>query len=564
MRSKIAGEMNMDMVRRVLDFIKQNKMLESGDRVVVALSGGADSVCLLSVLRELPLDLKLRAVHVHHGIRGEEADRDADFVRKLCEAWRVPLEIVYRKAADYAAEWGLSEEEAGRILRYKALEDAAKRWKAEDGADIADPARNAVGQAGSGRGPFIAVAHHRDDNAETILHHLLRGSGLRGLAGIQPVQGNRIRPLLCVGREEIRDYLQERNLRWCEDSTNGSDAYTRNRIRRELIPYMTENINRQAVENILRAGAIFGQADVYLREQARKVWEDAGSSAGTDAKGGVCAWAEIPLDVFLAQEPIIRSYLIRHMLELTAPGQKDITGRHYEMIERLARGHVGGRVDLPGGLRATRSYVNLRLERRELQKPQRQGLQQAENPRDLSDKFQAQEHRQQPQGQGVEQQPQQPKQTQQPQTQTPAPLLFPLPKMNKDTSLEIILPLPGGPAIRAGALEFRCLERDNCLQIPKKQYTKWFDYDKIKERLFIRTRRTGDFLTLPGGGRKTIRRYMIDEKVPRERRDQIPVLAEGNHVLWVVGGRISEYYKITKETHRILQVDFYEGGAYGG
>ena len=100
-------------------------------------------------------------------------------------------------------------------------------------------------------------------------------------------------------------------------------------------------------------------------------------------------------------------------------------------------------------------------------------------------------------------------------------------------------------------------------EIPKKEYTKWFDYDKIKDTLSVRHRRPGDFMTLPGGGRKTLKRFLIDEKVPRERRDEIWVLAEGSHVLWVVGYRISEYYKIVEETHTILQVDFYGGKAYG-
>ena len=147
-------------------------------------SGGADSVCLLTVLKQLATpDFLLRAVHVHHGSRGAEADRDEAFAQKLCESLSVPLCVAYCHVPAYAAEHGLSEEEAGRILRYQVLEKEAGKWEREL------PAGSRV---------KIALAHHRDDNAETILHHLLRGSGLTGLAGIRPVQGRRIRPLLCV------------------------------------------------------------------------------------------------------------------------------------------------------------------------------------------------------------------------------------------------------------------------------------------------------------------------------------------------------------------------------
>lgn len=247
------------MWRKIWGFAQENKMFTQGDRVVLGVSGGADSVCLLLAMAENDKEICLRVVHVHHGLRGKEADRDGEFVRELCRELGVPFEIVYRDVAGYAREKGLSVEEAGRILRYEALEGAAKRWE-EDG----------------GRQVLIGVAHHQDDNVETILHHLLRGSGLRGLAGMQPVQGNRVRPLLGVRRQEIVEYLEKRGMEWCEDSSNGEKEYTRNRIRGELIPYMTRYVNERASENILHAGRLFGQADVYLRRQAEKVWEEAG------------------------------------------------------------------------------------------------------------------------------------------------------------------------------------------------------------------------------------------------------------------------------------------------
>lgn len=476
------------MRERVWDYIEEYGLLEPGDRVVAALSGGADSVCLLSVLRELGL-YELRALHVHHGLRGEEADRDARFAEKLCEELKVPLETVYFDVAAYAKEHGLSEEEAGRNLRYEALEAAACRWEEE----------------ALGRPVKIAVAHHRDDSAETILHHLLRGSGLRGLSGIAPVQGRRVRPLLCAGREEIREYLTEKGIGWCEDSTNETVDYTRNRIRRELIPYMIEHINARASENILRAGEIFGQADRYLEKQAEKVWQRAGGVREEKNEQGAVRIASVSIDrdILLEQEPIIRMYLLRHMVELAAPGMKDITAGHYAQLEKLAAQQTGKRCDLPGRLTAVREYQVLRLERS-----------------------------------GG--------------------------KQNRKADEEMVcLPVPGGPPVRVGEMEFEVFFRLKDREIPKNQYTKWFDYAKIKDALSVRTRRPGDYLSLPDGRHKAVQRYMIDEKIPRDRREQQLLLAEGSHILWLIGYRISEYYKISENTQTILQVTFHGGKEHG-
>ncbi len=519
------------MWRKVQRFMDENGMPWNGGRIIVALSGGADSVCLLTILHRIQksaeelgaqrgethgspnsgslMGLQLRAVHVHHGLRGAEADRDVQFVQKLCEQLKLPLTVVYRDVITYAAEHGMSTEEAGRFLRYEAFSQEAKRWEqelsmqeAEHGRQDPDVSVNRI---------CIALAHHRDDHAETILHHLLRGSGLKGLSGIRPVQGSRIRPLLCVSRAEILDYLNQEGLSWCEDSTNERDDYTRNRIRNQLIPQMTKHINQKAVENIIHAGEIFAQADRYLEKQAMAVWGQAGRAdsslpdpTGDDGSqmseyGAADAKHErqvsrssISLTAFRAQEPIIQTYLIRHMLDLVTPGWKDITSGHFQQIAELAGKQVGKRMDLPCEMQAVCDYENLILERT------------SRSSREMKD----------------------------------------LPMSEKD-------------------LKIRTFSRKKGEEIPKNQYTKWFDYDKIKNTLFLRTRQTGDYLTLPGGGRKAVTRYMIDEKIPREQRDTIPVLAEGSHVLWVVGFRISEYYKVTDTTKTILEVEF-DGGKKDG
>ena len=468
------------MLKKVRDYMREHEMTAPGDAVIVALSGGADSVCLLTVLKQLATpEFLLRAVHVHHGIRGAEADRDEAFAQKLCESLSVPLCVAYCHVPAYAAEHGLSEEEAGRILRYQVLEKEAGKWEQEL------PAGSRV---------KIALAHHRDDNAETILHHLLRGSGLTGLAGIRPVQGRRIRPLLCVGREEIRAYLEAGHISWCEDSTNQSPDYTRNRIRSQVLPLLKTAVNEQAEEHILQAGQIIGQADAYLRQQAEEIWQEAVCGREEDL-------AAIPLTAFARQPEILKTYLIRHMLDQLHPGWKDIGSRHFTAIAELAGKPVGSRLDLPGGLMARTGYETLEIVRK--------------TEREVSVKTES----------------------------------------GADGEIHGCQTVP--------ELHMTVFPRQKDQEIPKNQYTKWFDYDKIKGTLSVRTRRTGDYLILPSGGSKTIARYMIDEKIPKEKREQILLLAEGSHVLWVVGFRISEYYTIEEHTENILQVTCDGGKDYG-
>ena len=468
------------MLKKVRDYMREHEMTAPGDAVIVALSGGADSVCLLTVLKQLATpEFLLRAVHVHHGIRGAEADRDEAFAQKLCESLSIPLCVAYCHVPAYAAEHGLSEEEAGRILRYQVLEKEAGKWEQEL------PAGSRV---------KIALAHHRDDNAETILHHLLRGSGLTGLAGIRPVQGRRIRPLLCVGREEIRAYLEAGHISWCEDSTNQSPDYTRNRIRSQVLPLLKTAVNEQAEEHILQAGQIIGQADAYLRQQAEEIWQEAVCGREEDL-------AAIPLTAFARQPEILKTYLIRHMLDQLHPGWKDIGSRHFTAIAELAGKPVGSRLDLPGGLMARTGYETLEIVRK--------------TEREVSVKTES----------------------------------------GADGEIHGRQTVP--------ELHMTVFSRQKDQEIPKNQYTKWFDYDKIKGTLSVRTRRRGDYLILPSGGSKTIARYMIDEKIPKEKREKILLLAEGSHVLWVVGFRISEYYKIEEHTENILQVTCDGGKDYG-
>ncbi|MCI8888377.1 MAG: tRNA lysidine(34) synthetase TilS [Hungatella sp.] len=459
------------MQKKIEAYIREHHMIREGDRVIAAVSGGADSVCLLRllvVLRER-IGFTIEAVHVHHGLRGREADRDAQYVRELSAAWEVPCLVVFRDAAAYGKEQGLSVEEAGRELRYQAF----------------------FQEAGAYERARIAVAHHQEDQAETILHNLFRGSGLRGLGGMAPVRDNIIRPLLCVGRQEILDYLRQEKLSYCQDSTNESLDYTRNKLRKNVIPMVCQDVNFKAVEHIVAAGERLRQAEEYFCREAREIWRKEGQLQKNPDR------CRIPANVLSQVPEILKGYVVREMIGELERSQKDMGSCHISQILKLADKGTGKCCHLPRGLKAWREYDMICLEKSDGR------AQHLEEDRAV---------------------------------------------LESSLSFE---------KIPASVL------REKYQKIPENKYTKWFDYDKIKGTLSVRTRRTGDYFMIQGG-RKTVKAFMIDEKIPKEERNKILLLAEGQHVLWIVGYRISEFYKITDTTKQILQVSMDGGREHEG
>ncbi len=238
------------MYQRVREYIRRYHMLDKEDRVIAGVSGGADSICLLFMLMKLKeeLDLDVLAVHVHHGLRGADADADAEYVRRICDGWGVGLRTFHEDVRKLAGQSGLSLEEAGRDIR----------------REIFLRVRDELG------GGKIALAHHQNDNAETLIWNLCRGCGIRGLGGIAPVTGPWIRPLLCLKREEIESYLKNRGISYCTDETNLEDDYTRNRIRRHVIPYLEEQVNRQTVSHMSETMEQMRVLGEYIRQETAR------------------------------------------------------------------------------------------------------------------------------------------------------------------------------------------------------------------------------------------------------------------------------------------------------
>jgi len=448
------------MRTKVYQYIKKHNMLHKGDTVVVGVSGGADSVCLLFLLCELAAsenDFDIEVVHVNHMIR-ETAEADGEFVKNLCEELekrfliRIPFHLAKADVHKLAAEAGMSVEEAGRMVRYDAMEKIL----------------------GDKQG-VIAVAHHANDRAETILFNMFRGSGLKGLTGISPVNGKIIRPLLDLTRVQIEEFLNNEGLSYVTDETNLTDEYTRNKIRHNIIDYAEKNITSGSTKNMCKAADSLLSALDYINEGVIKA-----ALRCTLAKEN--QFIEINTDELMKEHEYIIESLLYDALSYVAGRKKDITKEHVRLLRRLLDTTGSTFADLPYGVKAKKEYSRLKIY----------------IPMDIG----------------------------------------------KIRPIEY-------------EVEMQVLEKFNIEAIPTVNYTKWFDYDKISTVAVVRTRQEGDYLLINSELRKkSLKDYLINEKIPKDERDTIPLLADGNHIMWVIGKRISEYYKVTENTKRVLEVKY--------
>lgn len=298
------------MLNKLLAFVKRYRMLQPGDRVICAVSGGADSIALLFALYLLApqLSVTLEAAHFNHGLRGEESDEDAAFVKQFCDGYQIPLHMGRGKVV--AGKKGL--EAAARSARYDFLERLPGK---------------------------IATAHTADDNAETLMMHLIRGTGLKGLGGIAPIRGNVIRPMLTVTRQDVMAFLEEYHLPWREDSSNQTDLFLRNRVRHSVIPLLKAENPSVAVN---------------LSQMALQLRED-------EAALAVQAEGQKPIVSQLRRlPPAVRKRWIRSFLQTN--GVLEPENDHVSLVERLIfSDKPSASADLPGGIRVSRRYDLLQV-----------------------------------------------------------------------------------------------------------------------------------------------------------------------------------------------------------
>ena len=438
--------------KRIREYIDKHNMINRGDRVILGLSGGPDSVCLFFVLLALKEEygISIQAIHVNHMIRGADADEDEHYVRSLCLEYDVPLQVLRIDIPKHAKKSGRSLEEEARIARYDAFEKAA--LKAESEGMIAK----------------IAIAHNANDNAETVLFHMARGAGLDGMCGIAPVRGRIIRPLLEVSKEEILQLLEENQVPYCIDATNSHVEYDRNRIRHNIIPEL-QQVNERALEHITDMTARLTEIADYISVETKGLLQIAKSSENRLRKRAIATAPRV-----------IACQALKEYLSQFMPYQKDVASIHIDAIMELLNADGERQVQLPYKKTLIISYEEIYV-------------------------IDANEKKLKP------------------------------------------------------TFNYRKFPLEQGMNYPKEIYTKWFDCDKIGANIVIRTREEGDFLCIDEkGNRKTIQDYFVDEKIPRHLRDEVPLVCDGHHVMWVVGHRVSEYYKITQDTTQVLEISYTE------
>ncbi|WP_027717444.1 tRNA lysidine(34) synthetase TilS [Desulfovirgula thermocuniculi] len=472
----------MDLAPRVLAFVRRQGMIAPGDRVLVAVSGGPDSVALLHLLWRLraELGISLAVAHLNHMIRGEEARADALFVQDLARSLGLAAFVEEFDVPAFREKTRLSLQEAAREARYQFLEALARR-------------------EGTSR---VALGHHADDQAETVLLNFLRGAGPAGLKGIPPVRGIYIRPLLCVRRKEIEAYCRQFSLPAREDPSNKKPVYTRNRLRLELIPHLEKEYNPRLVRSLVNLAELCREENAYLEEQAARLLQEALRAAG----GGALALDARALRS--APRALARRVVRQAWRRLTgAPGELSFE-RVEAVMGLLEEGGEGRLVELPRRVGVRRLGGELRFA--------------AAGEEEEGVPFYR------------------------------YPLAVPgatyIPEIDRTVVARLV---PVGEAPPPKNLS----PREALL-----------DYDLLPPgALEVRRRCEGDRfhpLGLPGATK--LKKFLINQGVPRAERDRLPLVVCGGQILWVGGVRIAEPWKVTSRTQRCLFLQLVEGKALDG
>lgn len=472
-----------DFVQTLTEAVEAERLLPAEGRLVLGVSGGADSVALLHAIHMINTarnhPWKLHVGHLHHGIRAGAADEDAQFVRDLATSLALPVTIEQVDVPGLAKARQISIEEAAREARYAYLERLCLHTESR----------------------HILLAHHADDNAETVLHRVLRGTGLRGLAGIAPVRLlspdsdiRVVRPLLKFRKQEILDFLRQRGLPWREDHTNTQTSLTRNRIRHEVLPLLETKINKQVKEALLRLAEQARATDAYLSETAQRTLETLVISRND------CELT-VNLPALLKRSRVIQAELVRQAFLWLRVGEQSIDRRHVMAVLRLVeQGRSNKRINLPGRLTVSRSYDRLTFSL--------------------------------PTGQGP-----------------------------SEEFTEVSVKVPGRTILRRRKvwLETQMVDASaDLLQHVKEKNDPWTEYvdnDQISYPLIIRPRKPGDrFWPLGGPGSKKLSDFFIERKIELPQRSQIALVCDQLGPIWVMGMRIDDRVKLRRHTTRVLQM----------
>lgn len=516
----------------IKDFIISNKLFTGNEKnILTGFSGGADSVCLLFILKSFKdagmfPGTNIIAAHLNHGIRGEEALRDEQFVKDFCREHRIKLFTERADIPGIAHKTGESEESAGRRVRY-------------------DFFRRIIKQEGGG---VIATAHHKNDLAETVLFNICRGTGLTGLAGIRAKQGDVVRPLICLTREQIESYNESQNLEYVNDSTNEDNIYTRNFLRNRVIPMLEENVNSGVVEHIYRLSEIALRADGYFAGEADRLFcrcrtgtdsivipcdvftDSSGFDMDTDT-GQVSkvtnstndAKDKVLPDVLLSEdhpgirksyEKIVREYLYRKVFREISGTSLDLSAERTENIDKLFTDDSGGErigkvLELTHGVNVSSFAGGICFYKRELPGS-------AVSSQNRHDKALCSDNK-----------------------------VMPEPDPYKDICISLFdrdarerIEAGGEVRVSSGDVTFTMALTENFVKNDDTDYTKFFDYDKINDTACFRYAAPEDHITVTADGKKhSLKKEFKNRKISAGDRKKVLVLAQGDECLWAVGVR---------------------------
>lgn len=472
-----------DFLQNVHDWLAQRKLDQLAARWVLGVSGGPDSTLLLHAMHELSrryhFEWNLHVAHMHHGLRGDDADGDAAFVRDLAQSFGLPFHEEHADIRAAIARDGGSTEEVARERRYEFLERVALRAGCE----------------------LVAVAHHADDDAETVLHRICRGTGLRGLAGMRDIRtiqpGSRVRlvrPFLHTRRTTIEEMCRDRKLTWRVDATNTSSEFTRGRIRTRVIPLINSEINPNATEAILRLAEQARRLGTYLEDAAARTLD---SLVLQEGRGRIVINAR----ALLSKQKIVQAEVVRLAISLVIGGEQDLAFAHIESVLRLAADMASGKsLHLPGPIIVRKVYDRIEI-----------------GPPESTE--------------------------------------------NVESHAPTFITVPGStyvPMLQAELVAELCEVGDDTIEQRRRSrrpYEEWLDYARIQFPLLVRPRMVGDrFWPLGAPGTKTIADFFGDEKLDPALRSRTGVLCDQLGPLWVMPLRIDERAKLRPTTNRAVRL----------
>ena len=466
------------MKKKVINFMEENSMISRGDKGLVALSGGPDSVCLLHILSELRenLNIEVYAAHVNHCLRGKSALEDEAYVEELCKRLNIKCFVKRVDINKISKEKNISTEMAGREERYKFFKELKDEFALNK----------------------IAIAHNANDQAETLIMRALRGTGIEGLVGIKPVRDNIfIRPILILNREEIEKYCEINNLNPRIDETNLEDIYSRNKIRLKAIPFIEKNFNPDIINTLNRLAYSCSKDVEFIQEEVEKRFSNLCLKDGDDIL--------IKEEAFKEKEALL-TRIIKKALVCVSSKHNNFELKHIKDIIALKDRETGKKINITNGIIASNEYGKIRI--------------------NLDNKKTLKENK--------------------------VLRLKDLKKELEENKRVII------KDSLLGSYEILLEYFKKGEKFSKDRFIKSFDYDKISN-IDLRFRQEGDkIIPLGMKNSKKLKDIFINNKIPKEKRDFIPLVLFNEEIAWIVGLNVSDTFKITNKTKRVIKI-IYKG-----